>query len=63
MYVMGIYHIFSNSVLFLDGNDSPYIDPMEDPYIIPFHRKSEDLPYTEPCPNSHTDSGIVETCT
>ena len=36
---------------------------MEDPYMTPFHRRSEDMPYTEPLPNSSQNSGIVDTWT
>ena len=36
---------------------------MEDPYITPFDRTSEVMPYTEPCPNSNQVSGIADTST
>ena len=58
-----LYHNLFNSVLFLDGKDCPYIDPMEDPYITPFDRTSEVMPYTEPRPKSYQDSGIADTST
>ena len=36
---------------------------MEDPYIAPFDRTSEVMPYTEPRPNSYQVSGIADTST
>jgi hypothetical protein len=47
----------SKSVLFLDEEECPYIDPIHDPNITPFKNNG----YTAPCPNPSHDSGIDDT--